>query len=63
MYKIKSKHTSMSIVHIKLKCFCGEENIYLGLEKRQYIEIAGQIYGKLKFVNLCIENNIRIMFM
>ena len=35
--QIKSKHTSMWIIHIKLKWFCWEEKHSLGQEKREYI--------------------------
>ena len=46
---MKSKHTSMSIIHIKLKCFCRAENVSLDKRKNN-IKIAGQIYWKLKLV-------------
>ena len=52
----------MSIIHIKLKGFCWEENFALD-KRKDNVEIAAQIYWKLKLVRLCIKNNVMIMFM
>ena len=35
---MKSKHTSLWIIQIKLKCFCWKEKLFLGQEKRKYID-------------------------
>ena len=55
--QMKSKHTGIWIIHIKLKCFCWESRkTFLGQEN---IWITSQIfYGEIKLVN-----NVNIMFM
>ena len=55
MSKWKNKDTSMWIIHIKLKCFCWEEKLFLGQEKKIY-KITGQIlYGKIKLVSYVLQ--------
>ena len=51
---MKSKHASMWIIHIKLKCFFWEETL-LGGKRKENIYITGQILGEnteIKFGDL-----------
>ena len=60
---MKSKHTGIWIIHINLKCFCWKENFFLEQEKREYIDSWTDFLLENKISELCIINNVTIMFM
>ena len=51
------------IDHIKLKFFCWEEKLFLGQEKREYIDSWTNFLWENRISELCIKNNVTIMFM
>ena len=42
----KWKVNTQVVIHIKLKCFCCEEKLFLGQEKREYIDNDKFFMGK-----------------
>ena len=66
---MKGKHTSMWIIQIKLKCFCWKEKIFLGQEKRKYIDNwidfswenkISEFYLKNKQSKICMSVKLNI---
>ena len=66
---MKSKHTSMWIIQIKLKCFCWKEKLFLGQEKRKYIDNwidfswenkISEFYLKNKQSKICMSVKLNI---
>ena len=51
------------IDHIKLKFFCWEEKLFLGQEKGEYIDSWTNFLWENRISELCIKNNVTIMFM
>ena len=66
---MKSKHTSLWIIQIKLKCFCWKEKLFLGQEKRKYIDNwidfswenkISEFYLKNKQSKICVNVKLNV---
>ena len=60
---MKSKHTSMWIIHIILKCFCWEEKTFLGTKETEYIDKWRDCHRKIKLLSYILQIIVAIMFM
>ena len=60
---MKSKHTSLWIIQIKLKCFCWKEKLFLGQEKRKYIDNWIDFSWENKISEFYLKNKQSKIFM
>ena len=59
---VQMKSNTQALIRIKLKSFSWEEKLFLGQEKREYKDNWTDLWEN-KIGELCIKNNITIMFM
>ena len=62
MTVVQMESSTQALIHIKLKCFSWEEKLLLGQEKREYKDNWPDLWEN-KIGELCMKNNITIMFM
>ena len=63
MQMMKSKHTSLWIIQIKLKCFCWKKKLFLGQEKRKYIDNWIDFSWENKISEFYLKNKQSKIFM
>ena len=59
---VQMKSNTQALIRIKLKSFSWEEKLFLGQEKKKYKDNWTDLWEN-KIGELCIKNNITIMFM